>query len=80
MSYNAVPYFGKICKKHPHLKGRRGANHKRCLECAREKSRANWSRKLIERGTMDRRLPTKWDKADRKKLAQFDGIDPPIVD
>lgn len=36
----AGTYFGKICDKHPHLEGERNVTSRLCVECFREKKRA----------------------------------------
>lgn len=37
-------YFGKVCAKHPELKGERGATNRRCAACNVEDMRA-WRRR-----------------------------------
>ena len=66
----AIRKFGKVCAKHPELKGERVSNgraHRRCAQCAREISRRSMARWRAENPERARAIARKWQGENLKK-------------
>lgn len=60
-------YFGKICPKHPELKGERRAHNRDCVACAREYGREYSRKRNAANPEKNRERTRKWAAANPEK-------------